>query len=89
MKLRADSVDYPKRKSRFWPIVGALLGLDVVGFALAVHSVATYHARPDKPTVMPMGTLLMFIVCSLLLVMLGLISFARTRGEREWGPRDR
>lgn len=65
-----------------------LLGLDIVGFVLAVHSVATYRARPDKPTVMPMGTLLTFILCSLLLVLLGLISFAHLRGEREWGPRN-
>lgn len=69
-------------------MAGTLLGLDIVGFVLAVHSVATYHARPDKPTVMPMGTLLTFILCSLLLVMLGLITFAHVRGEREYGPRN-
>ncbi len=89
MTLRAGSADRAERRSRFWPIAGALLVLDLLGFALAVHSVATYHARPDKPTVMPMGTLLTFILCSLLLVMLGLISFAHVRGEREWGPPNR
>lgn len=89
MTSRADQPGPARRRSRFWPVAGSLLAVDVVGFVLAAHALATYHARPHKPTVMPMATLLTFLLCTILLALLVLISLARFRGEREWATRGR
>ena len=66
-----------------------MLVIDVLALVLAVHALATYHARPNKPTIMPLGTLLTFILCGLLLALLALISLARVRGERQGGQTGR
>ena len=54
----------------------------VVCLTLAAHGYSAYHAASGKPTVMPLGDLVGFLVGGLLVVTVSLVVLGRVRGQR-------